>query len=163
MSIDSGETMVDKKFIERLLYSEEIDESERIAEIKKINDSKLLFMFVSDYNWDDGFKIPFEIINNPNCDMSTALLLFELSCGYEFFEIGLGYRTINQEEYLNVFFDSELIKFVLETYSRIVKNDFKTAQTEYIPELAKSKVQIYKLKKIFTEIPEIFINGIKKP
>ena len=30
------------------------------------------------YNWDDGFKIPKELLNDPDCDLALALKNFSL-------------------------------------------------------------------------------------
>jgi hypothetical protein len=150
-----------KQFIDRLIYEEE-DHSKVISELKKINDPKLLFMFACKYNWDDGFSIPFEIIKNPCCDMSTALVMFDMSCGYEFFAMGEGINGVLNSPQIELYdADPGLVDFVKETYHRIVKNDFAVGQTEYAPEVVQSKVQTYKLKKINPEIPEVFFNGIK--
>ena len=119
-------------------------------------------MFISDYNWDDGFSIPFVILNNPCCDMSTALFMFDMSCGYEFFGMGEGINgVLNSPEVALYDTNPGLVDFVKEAYDRIVKNDFAVGQTEYVPEVAQSKVQIYKFKKINPEVPEVFITGIK--
>ena len=141
-----------KQFIEALLYEE--DTSIIVSGLKKIKDPKMLFMFASEYNWDDGFSIPFEILKNSCCDMSTALLLFELSGGYEYLCIDGGIGEISNSS-------NEQANFIKDAYNRIAKNDFTTGQTEYKPEAAKSKVQVYKLKKVNPEVPEIFIDGIK--
>jgi len=150
----------EKQFIDTLIYEE--DRSKVISELKNINDPKLLFMFISDYNWDDGFSIPFVILNNPCCDMSTALFMFDMSCGYEFFGMGEGINgVLNSPEVALYDTNPGLVDFVKEAYDRIVKNDFAVGQTEYVPEVAQSKVQIYKFKKINPEVPEVFITGIK--
>ena len=138
-----------KRFIEMLIYQADIPK--KISELRKINNPKLLFMFSYDYNWDDGFTIPFEIIKNPCCDMSTALLLFERSEGYEFLP----------DPSSDIDDDKEQAAFVKELYNRIVKNDFMLGQTAYQP--VTSKVQIYKLKKLNPKVSDIFIKGIKLP
>jgi hypothetical protein len=43
-----GKTIDNKQFIDYLIYNEEIPET--ISALQKINDPKLLFMFVSEYN-----------------------------------------------------------------------------------------------------------------
>jgi hypothetical protein len=94
--------------------------------------------------------------------MSTALLLFENSAGYDFFQMGCGIDgVLNASTFSD--YETEWVDFVKEIYNRIIKNDFIAGQTEYKPEVSKSKVQIYKLKKVNPEISEIFISGIKFP
>ena len=110
----------EKQFIEDLYYEE--DGNKIITALKKINDPKLLFMFASGYNWDSDFSIPREILENPCCDMSTALLLFERSGGYEYF-----YENGDRDKIPNSHgIHAEQMHFVKETYNRIVKNDFAT-------------------------------------
>ncbi len=43
------------------------------------NDLKEL---LNQYNWDDGFEIPKEILKNRNCDLALALEIFYLADGY---------------------------------------------------------------------------------
>ena len=145
----------ERQFIEDLHYEE--GDNKIITALKKVNDPKLLFMFVSGYNWDSGFSIPREILENPCCDMSTALLLFERSGGHECLYENGDIEKISNSNGIH----AEQMHFVKETYNRIVKHDFTTGQTEFKPEITESKVQIYKLKKINPDIPDIFINGIK--
>lgn len=39
---------------------------------------------LNEYNWDDGFEIPKEILAAPGCDLALALEIFYLSDGYAF-------------------------------------------------------------------------------
>lgn len=57
-----------------MLYSEDIKET--IDKIEDITDSELLHIIAGNYNWDNGFEIPHSIINNENCDLGTALMIF---------------------------------------------------------------------------------------
>ena len=50
--------------------------------ISATTDSILLHMIAGNYNWDDGFEVPQYIIQNINCDLGTALMIFELAEGY---------------------------------------------------------------------------------
>ena len=34
------------------------------------------------YNWDDGFAVPQEILDDPNCDLALALEIFYLADGF---------------------------------------------------------------------------------
>ena len=62
------------EYVHKLLYSE--NKEEVISEIEGISDSKLLHVIAGNYNWDNGFDIPYSIINNNNCDLGTALMIF---------------------------------------------------------------------------------------
>ena len=41
---------------------------------------------LNEYNWDDGFEIPKEILVAPGCDLALALEIFYLSDGYAFLD-----------------------------------------------------------------------------
>ena len=51
-----------KEYVYKLLYSE--NKKDTIDEIKSITDSELLHIIAGNYNWDNGFEIPYNIINN---------------------------------------------------------------------------------------------------
>ena len=38
------------------------------------------------YNWDDGFDLPWKIISDKNCDLAMALELFYLADGFGYFQ-----------------------------------------------------------------------------
>ena len=73
-----------KDIIERLLYEEE-DEAKRAEMIRSFDDEDL-YVYAYNYNWDDGFDEPRAIAENPDCSLSTALLLFERAEGFEAIE-----------------------------------------------------------------------------
>lgn len=39
-----------------------------------------------EYNWDDGFEVPKEILSDSNCDLALALEIFYLADGYSYLE-----------------------------------------------------------------------------
>ena len=41
---------------------------------------------LNEYNWDDGFEIPKQILAAPSCDLALALEIFYLSDGYAFLD-----------------------------------------------------------------------------
>jgi hypothetical protein len=119
-------------------------------EISLIENSEHLHTLALNYNWDDGFDIPTWIINNENCEIGTALLLFYFAEGYALLD-----KRINEEETeLN-----EWAVFVDNLYKKIINNEFKFKSIIYEPEL--NKVQKYKLKKNNPNLPDIFLDGIK--
>ena len=73
-----------KEYVYKLLYSE--DKKDTIDEIKCITDSELLHIIAANYNCDNGFEIPYNIINNKNCDLGTALMIFYDADGYRVLE-----------------------------------------------------------------------------
>jgi len=51
-----------------------------IAEVATIASPVLLHLVASEYNWNDGFDIPFTILRSSHCDRGTAVMLFWLAC-----------------------------------------------------------------------------------
>ena len=49
--------------------------------------SEELHIFAKSYNWDQGFSYPMKIIENPTCDLNTALLVFWLA-GVDYYQRG---------------------------------------------------------------------------
>ena len=45
-----------------------------------------MHIIAANYNWDNGFEIPYNIINNKNCDLGTALMIFYDADGYRVLE-----------------------------------------------------------------------------
>ena len=89
---------------------------------------------LNEYNWDNGFEIPKEILADPRCDLALALEIFYLSDGYAYLE-DLG-KTTDLKEWNS---------FITALYDDISNNKFpKTGKSFKIP---LSKVQKYKLQK----------------
>lgn len=133
-----------KEYVHKLLYSE--NKQDTIDEIKSITDSELLHIIAGNYNWDNGFEIPYNIINNKNCDLGTALMIFYDADGYRALE--------NKEELKNPNL-KEWASFISEIEEHILKNEFKVNHIKFIPPL--TKVQIFKLKKNNPNITKVFI------
>ena len=88
-----------KAYVYKLLYSEDKDYT--VSEIKGITNSELLHIIAGNYNWDNGFEIPYSIINNENCDLGTALMIFYYADGYRVLErTDELYTTINKSSNL---------------------------------------------------------------
>ena len=51
-----------EKFIQQILYEKDIEEV--LKEVQAINDPEMLYMYAYNYNWDNGFEIPKNIIFN---------------------------------------------------------------------------------------------------
>lgn len=133
-----------KDYVLRLLNNE--NTKEIIKEINAIQDSEILHMFAGNYNWDNGFDIPYSIINNKNCDLGTALMIFYDADGYRVLENRDELVTTNLKEW--AIFMQSLEKKILE--KKFTKNIIK-----FVPPL--TKVQIFKLKKNNPKINDIFI------
>lgn len=134
------------QWISDLLY----DDISKIEEkINKINDPIALHIIACKYNWDDGFKIPKLIIENKNCDLGTALMIFYDADGYSFLNGNYEEEPANLKDWFS---------FVSYLYRKIFDGKFVDKSIQYTPEL--TKVQIYKLKKITSIIPEVLLNGL---
>ena len=46
----------------------------------------MLYMYAYNYNWDNGFEIPKNIIFKDCCDLSTALMIFYSVDGYRYLQ-----------------------------------------------------------------------------
>ena len=126
-----------------LLYNE--NNAKLAEEIINMENPLMLHVFVANYNWDNGFEIPNLIINNKNCDLGTALLMFYNADGFRFLESG----DIHYSDSLSKWKD-----FITNLFYKIKNNDFKSQSISYTPQI--SKVQIFKLKKNNPNIPDIF-------
>lgn len=133
-----------KEYVYKLLYSK--NRKDTIDEIKSITDFKLLHIIVGNYNWDNGFEIPYSIINNKNCDLGTALMIFYDADGYRALENKEELKNPNLKEWAN---------FISKIGGKIINNEFKVNHIKFIPPL--TKVQIFKLKKNNPSITKVFI------
>ncbi|SHL29694.1 protein of unknown function [Anaerocolumna jejuensis DSM 15929] len=135
-----------EKFIQQILYEKDIEEVLKV--VQAINDPEMLYMYAYNYNWDNGFEIPKNIIFNDCCDLSTALMIF--------YSVD-GYRYLQKKDEKN---DSlkEWSVFIKELYNRILKNSFIKSNTKFVPPL--NKVQIFKLKKVLGMEEHIFLEEI---
>ncbi|MCL1998332.1 MAG: DUF4274 domain-containing protein [Turicibacter sp.] len=131
-----------------LLYNE--NKFELIAALKAAENAELLYIYIGNYNWNDGFEIPTAVVGNKNCDLGIALLAFDRADG-------LGFLVDRNEKNLrNDIYMSSWVGFVDSLYNRVLAREF-SEYLQYIPNL--TALQKYKLEKIYPEIPKIFIEG----
>ncbi len=100
---------------------------------KIIKNEENLIQFFYDYNWDDGFKIPTKILDEKECTLQVALLIFEFADGFSYLE--------TKGEDLEL---PEWSQFISGLYKRILNGEFKKGECVYNPDL--TRVQIYKRK-----------------
>lgn len=115
--------------------------------ISQMKDQEMLYAFAYNYNWDNGFDIPQEILDNEKCDLSIALLIFYRADGLSYLE--------EKSE------DAQLPQwstFIKNLYHSIMSGKYSRGEIEFRVPL--TKVQIYKLKKIITEAEKIFVEDI---
>lgn len=99
-----------------MLYSE--NKKDTIDEIKSITDSELLHIIAGNYNWDNGFEIPYNIINNKNCDLGTALMIFYDADGYRALENKEELKNPNLKEWAS--FISEIEEHILKMSLKLI-------------------------------------------
>ena len=125
-----------------LLYNDN-----RICVKKEIGNMKnpmFLHIFANYYNWDDGFEIPWNIVQNENCDLGTALKMFYDAEGEIYLKTGDDLEN------------KEWTQFISFLYKQIIEDTFKYKCISYKPEFG--KVHLYILRKKNPNIPDIFIN-----
>lgn len=132
------------EYVHKLLYSG--NEEQIISEIEGISDGKLLHVIAGNYNWDNGFDIPYSIINNKSCDLGTALMIFYNADGYRVLENNDELKNPNLKQWAN---------FISEIEKGILNNKFRGNSIKFIPPL--TKVQIFKLKKNNPDIDKVFL------
>lgn len=133
---------ITKDLLSELLYEKTTDEL--VSYISNTEDSALLHMIAWNYNWDDGLEVPENILKNKNCDLGTALMIFDLAEGYTFLMGDDGNA-----------FQSEQINFLSDLKWKIENGFFENHSIKYNPEL--SRAMKYILKK--ADINEVFIDG----
>jgi len=131
-----------------LLYNE--NKFEVIAALKATENAELLYIYIGNYNWNDGFEIPTAVVGNKNCDLGTALLAFDRADGLSFF-VDRKEKNLRNDVYMSPWVD-----FVDSLYNRILAGKF-SEYLQYVPSL--TALQKYKFEKFYPEIPKIFIEG----
>lgn len=99
-----------------------------------------------DYNWDDGFSFPQNLLNDDECDLALALDIFYLADGYGYIQ-----------NYPNVDYGTEdWLNFIETLMKDIIEGRYKKTDNRY--EIPLTKVQKYKLNKL--GVPKILISDI---
>ncbi|MCR5609911.1 MAG: DUF4274 domain-containing protein [Lachnospiraceae bacterium] len=138
---------MEKEKIKELVY--EADEEKVMNFLHTCTDSQALHLYAYNYNWGDGFDEPKAIMSNCSCSLSTALQLFYDADGLEFLS------DIQQEADE---WQKEWLEFIKTLYTRIIKDDFISAQIKFEPPL--TKVELYKLGKDLTKEELVLISSI---
>lgn len=137
---------MDKEIIQQLLYDDTIDEV--ISKVKKISDEKTLFVFAHNYNWDNGFEIPSEILKNTHCSLSIALMLFFDAGGMEYLK--------ERKENPNL---PAWTSFVQKLYNDIMKEKYQIGKTAY--KIPLTKIEIFKVNKVLQDNEKVFLHNIE--
>ena len=112
--------------------------------VESIDDEESLFTYASEYNWDNGFDVPQAILQNKNCSLNIALLVFHSADGVLYLEDKSSAEGTRR-----------WLSFVSSLYKRILKGEFPKGNVPFDPQL--SRVQAYKLKKCLSEKEMVFI------
>lgn len=99
---------------------------------------------IKQYQWDDGWDLPTQILQDSQCDMALALRIFYLADGYGYLINGCG----------NL---SDWNEFIKNLYEKISSGEYEIRHTYEVP---LTNVQKYKLKKMI--VPSIFYEGCMK-
>lgn len=137
--------MMDKTIIAEHLYNDSVLQA--VSFVKSIQDEETLFVYALNYNWDNGFEVPKAILDNENCSLSIALLLFHLADGFSYLQ------DKEEAEGTKTWF-----AFIKALYKRILSGAFIQGVASFKPQL--SRVQEYKLKKMLSSKEMIFISSI---
>lgn len=130
----------EQQLIDQAQYQEDIQSCVKIAAGSK--NPYFLAQYASAYNWDDGVDVARAIIDNPCCDLGTALTVFWLAEGISHFT-----GEARRNEYNGAWAD-----LCEELISRLPSGFYTPGKVSYDPEL--NQVQIYKLRKL--EVPPVF-------
>lgn len=131
--------------IKSLLYSMDNDAAKKI--IYQTGDPEILYVYAYNYNWDNGFDIPQVILDNKQCDLSIALLIF--------------YRADGLSYLANKFDNGNLAQwssFIKKLYTSILVGKYPKSTIGF--EIPLTKVQIFKLKKLISPEENIFVEHI---
>lgn len=129
-----------------LLFDKE--KKEILSLIPQIEDQDILYVYAFNYNWDDGFEIPQLILDNENCNLSIALVLFYQADGVSY--------LMNKSSNKNL---PQWTSFIKKLYDSILDRRYSGQGIEFKAPL--SKVQMFKLKKILTQQENVFIENIE--
>lgn len=137
--------MNDKQIIQEMIYSS--TENEVLQMLETINDETILHVYAYNYNWDDGFKIPYAIIDKKCCELSTALMIFYAADGYKYLQ------TLNEQQK-----SSDWLNFIETLYIKIINNEYKVGSIKFVPLL--NKLQIFKLRNKLPERDQVFLQEL---
>lgn len=98
------------------------------------------------YNWDNGFDFPRQVIAHSTCDLAMALKVFYLADGYGYFQKPVCKFDNTTEWYM----------FIDTLYHAICNGQYP--RTEHHYKIPLSKIQIYKLSR--NHVPLVFLTDL---
>jgi len=121
------------------------------AFLKSTDSKEALHAFATEHNYDDGYEIPEMIIDNPNCDLATALTIFYDIEGINYLLEGKNADIYEKESYA-----------LFQIIQKHVYEGFYTESGEIQFIVPLTKVQVYQIKKAgLKEKDYVFIKNIE--
>ena len=131
-----------------ILYAE--SNAKAVTFLKQLQTEEELFVLLDNFNWDNGFEVPKAVLSHSKCSLSVALLAFYRADGIRYLLEGeAAFENPLSEEWEG---------FVKDVYTKILGGQFPSGTIFFQPEI--TKVQKFKLKKLKSEIDEVFLDGI---
>lgn len=131
--------------VKSLLYDSVKEEVQ--TTLSQIEDQDILYVYAYNYNWDNGFEIPQVILDNAQCDLSIALLLFYRADGARYLFDKSCTESLSQWS-----------SFIKGMYNSILDGKYREGRIEF--KIPLSKVQLFKLRKVLTEQEKVFVEDI---
>lgn len=139
---------MDKDAVKNMMYR--WSDEKTMKYIRSCTDSETLHLYAFNYNWDDEFEVPTEILKNPACTLSTALQLFYGGDGMSVLEEDMD----EDDEYLE-----DWRAFIKPLYDRIIRGDFPTEpRIKFEPPV--TKVEMHVMQKELKPEEMVFITPI---
>lgn len=150
--------------VERIIN--QCNSKERFECVEKLDIEIDLYSLMENYNWDDGFEIPYTVVTHKKCDLGLALMLF-----WEFDEPQLYYENPKSEWLYSRYEKESEIKFKIEFCEQLINGirngNFKKGANEYdtgffgehlyFGDERKTKIRKLKTKKALEKYEEIFL------
>ena len=147
-----------KELFKFILHSESCEDI--TGKISGIRDTYVLHTLAYNMNYhkiyyykSGNFCIENAVINNPDCDLGTAMLLFYFWNGFDYLlESNIRYNKI--VSLINKITADKGTRFLEKVYKKIMDNDFE-ANISYKPKIGKIELTAFEKRNI--EVPKIFL------
>lgn len=100
---------------------------------------------LAEYNWDDGFETPKQLLDDSNCDLALALEIFYLADGYAYLDNPVANPKLEKWSV-----------FIAKLYNDILNEKYIATESTF--KIPLSKVDKYKFRR--KQVPEVFLADI---